>query len=223
MNIKDLFDGAENGTLTFEQFEAIAKEKKANFKDLAEGEYVSKAKYNDDLGARDKSIEQLNGTIAKRDADLETLKTQLANAGTDADKLAKLQSDFDTLQGKYTSDMEAYQQQLEAQRYEFAVKEFANSKEFTSQAAKRDFVRALMDEKLKLKDDTIIGADDFTKAYTKENTDAFVVKQEPNNNNGNNESKPTFVGSTPGGQMPPPTSLSDMMRAANETTRNNFI
>ena len=42
MNIKEIFDKAENGTLTFEQFEALAKDNKAKFADLSEGNYVSK-------------------------------------------------------------------------------------------------------------------------------------------------------------------------------------
>ena len=219
MNIKELFKNAENGTLTFEQFESVAKEKGAKFTDLSEGKYVSKSKYDDDLGAKDKSIDQLNSTITQRDTDLEALKTQLTNAGTDADKLSKLQSEFDTLQGKYTSDMQAYQQQLEAQRYEFAVKEFANGKDFSSQAAKRDFIRALMDEKLKMKDDVIIGADDFTTAYTKDNADAFVVKQEVDNTPKQDSNKPHFVSSTPGTNPNTKPSLTEMMRAANESQK----
>ena len=37
MNIKDLFKQAENGTLTYEQFEAFSKEHKAKLVDLSEG------------------------------------------------------------------------------------------------------------------------------------------------------------------------------------------
>ena len=220
MNIKDLFDNAENGTLTYEQFETVAKEKGAKFTDLSEGKYVSKAKYDDDITAKDDSISKLNETITSRDADLKNLKTQLENAGTDATKLASLQNDFDSLQSKYTADMEAYQQQLAQQKYEFAVKEFANGKEFTSQAAKRDFVRSLISENLKMKDDVIIGAEDFVTAYTKENADAFVTKTEPSTPapQNNNAGKPQFVASTPGASNTPPT-LTEMMRAANEQSR----
>lgn len=223
MNIKELFDGAENGTLTFAQFEEAVKEKKANFKDLSEGTYVSKAKYDDDIKAKDDSIKQLNATISQRDTDLENLKTQLANAGTDADKLAKLQTDFDTLQGKYTADMQAYQKQLADQQYQFAVKEYANGKEFSSKAAKRDFIQSLTNEKLKMKDGVIVGADDFTTAYIKDNADAFVTKEEPATpapsepNAGG--TKPQFVSSTPGPAVPKAPSLTELMKAANEKSR----
>ena len=39
MNIKEIFDKAENGTLTFEQFETIAKDGGAKFTDLSEGKF----------------------------------------------------------------------------------------------------------------------------------------------------------------------------------------
>lgn len=218
MNIKELFDKAENGTLTFEQFEAAAKEGNAKFADLSEGKYVSKSKYDDDIGAKDSSITQLNNTIAQRDTDLADLQTKLKEAGTDTTKLSALQTSFDDLQTKYTTDMQAYQAKLEAQRYEFAVKEYANGKEFTSQAAKRDFVRALLDENLKMKNDIIIGADDFTTAYTQENADAFVVKnvsQEAGTPNGAG-AKPQFVSSTPGTPAPKAPTLTELMKAAND-------
>ena len=222
MNIKDIFDKAENGTLTFAQFEELSKADGAKFTDLSEGKYVSKAKYDDDIGSKDNSIAQLNDTIKQRDTDLAELQTKLNDAGTDATKLSELQSSFDSLQNKYAEDTKAYQQQLEEQKYEFAVKEFANNKEFTSQAAKRDFVRSLISEKLKMKGDAIIGADDFAKVYATENADAFVTKAEPapadNPNSGNSAPKPQFVGTTPGTAPQKKPSLSDMMRAANENS-----
>lgn len=219
MNIKEIFDKAENGTLTYDQFDALVKENKVKFADLSEGNYVSKSKYDDDLNAKDTSITKLNDTIAQRDKDLADLQTQLKDAGTDTSKLAELQTNFDTLQNKYTEDMKAYQQQLADQKYEFAVKEFANSKEFTSHAAKRDFVSQLLNEKLKMKGDDIIGADDFANSYAKDNADAFVTKTEPTEPVApakDETSKPQFVSSTPGTNPNKPMSLSEMMKAANE-------
>lgn len=219
MNIKEIFDKAESGTLTFAQFEELSKAEGAKFTDLSEGKYVSKAKYDDDIVSKDNSIEQLNDTIKQRDKDLSELQTKLNDAGTDATKLAELQTSFDSLQNKYAEDTKAYQQKLEDQKYEFAVKEFANSKEFTSQAAKRDFVRSLLNEKLKMKEDAIIGADDFAKSYATDNADAFVTKAEPavpTPPAGSSTPKPQFVGTTPGTAPQKQPSLSEMMRAANE-------
>ena len=220
MNIKDIFDKAENGTLTFEQFETLAKEGNAKFADLSEGKYVSKSKYDDDLNAKEGSIKQLNDTIAQRDTDLAELQTKLKDAGTDTTKLAELQTNFDTLQNKYTEDMKAYQTQLAEQKYEFAVREFANGLEFSSQAAKRDFVREMIGESLKMKEETIIGADDFKKAYEEKNVDAFVSKQEPQTPAPAQEpEKPQFISTTPGGTAPKTPSLSELMAAANAKAR----
>ena len=155
------------------------------------------------------------------------LQTKLKDAGTDTTKLAELQTSFDSLQSKYTADMEAYKQQLADQQYEFAVKEFANSKEFTSQAAKRDFVRSLLSEKLKMKEDTIIGAEDFVTSYAKDNEDAFVTKStssEPASTaGGNSQTTPFFVGSTPGTNPTKKPSLSELMRAANEKAGTQIL
>ena len=94
MKIKEVFAQAEDGTLTYEQFQKIVKEANAKFADLSEGEYVSKGKYDDELASLNAQIETLNGTIGTRDTDLEALKQQLAEAGTDAEKLSTLSNDF---------------------------------------------------------------------------------------------------------------------------------
>ena len=226
MNIKEIFDKSETGSLTYADFEAFAKESGAKFADLSEGKYVSKAKYDDDIGAKDSSIEQLNATITQRDTDLADLQTKLNDAGTDATKLSELQTSFDNLQNKYAEDTKAYQQQLADQKYEFAVREYANGKEFTSQAAKRDFVRSLLNEKLKMKNDTIIGADDFATAYATENADAFKPVEQPEPTppaQQTSANKPQFVGATPGTQEQKKPSLTDLMRAANENPGVNSL
>lgn len=179
MNIKEIFAKAENGTLTLEQFEQIAKDGGAKFTDLSEGKYVSKSKYDDDIQIKDTSIEELNKTLAQRDVDLKGLKEQLASAGTDATKLSELQGNFSSLQKKYEEDIKTYQDKLDNQQYEFAVREFANGKKFTSNAAKRDFTNSMLGAKLKFdaEKQRIIGADDFVKSYGEDNADAFVVEQ----------------------------------------------
>lgn len=178
MNLKELFDKAENGVFTYDQFIEAAKEVGAKFEDINEGNYVSKFKHEEAINAKNQEIETLNGTIATRDTDLNNLKSKLEEAGTDADKLATLQTDLSTLQGKYDNDIKEYQSQLAKQAYEFAVKEFAGSKKFTSNAAKRDFIQSMLAKDLKMENDKILGAEDFVTAYSKDNADAFVVEPE---------------------------------------------
>lgn len=187
MNIKEIFDKAENGTLTYEQFLAAVQEAKANFTDLSEGKYVSKQKYDDELKQRDTRITSLSDTISARDTDLATLQNTLKDAG-DIEALKTASADLDKLQKKYDKEMKEYQTQLKRQAYEFAVKDFANSKKFTSNAAKRDFVNSMLSKSLTVENGVIMGAEDFTNAYAKENSDAFVVED--------TAPKPTFVAPT---------------------------
>ena len=207
MNIKELFEkSAENGSMTYEQFEAAAKAANAKFADLNEGAYVSKSKYASDLASKDDQIKTLNDTITNRDTDLTSLKTKLEAAGADADKLATLTNDFTALQTKYTEDTKNYQAQLSKQAYDFAVREHANTKKFTSEAAKREYIRSMSAENLKLKDDVIIGAEDFDKLYMEKNADSFVTEN-PNPNPPTPTASavplPTFVAPTSSGSQPP--------------------
>lgn len=210
MDIKELFDKAENGTLTYEQFTEAAKEAGAKFTDLNEGKYVSKRKYEDELAGKASEIETLNGTLTTRDTDLEELKRKLEEAGADTDKLASLTAEFDALKGKYDEDAKNYKAQLKKQAYEFAVKEYANGQKFTSNAAKRDFIQSMIAKDLKMEKDRILGAEDFRQAYGEENADAFVIDTpdpEPDT------PKPQFVTTTPGAEDITPNVANDFVSA----------
>lgn len=189
--IKELFDKAENGVLTYDQFEQACKDSGIKLANLANGEYVSKQKYDSD--------------ILSRDTDLQTVREQLNKANGDSEKLATLKKSLEELQGKYTQ-----------QAYEFSVREYASGKKFTSNAAKRDFVKTMIEKKLTMENGKIIGADDFTTAYSAENADAFATEkaEEPK--------KPQFVGNTT-----PPAEQTEMtkeqFRRLNYIERNNLF
>lgn len=194
MELKKVFETAENGTLTFEQFEEAAKKAGAKFVDLSEGGYVSSHKYEDDLAAKTKEIETLNGTISGRDTDLEALKKQLEEAGADATKLQEATANLAALQSKYDGDMKSYKEQLKKQAYEFAVKEYANTQKFTSTAAKNYFIQSMIAKDLKMDKDKILGADDFVTAYKADNSDSFVTEPEtPPDGTGDEDITPHFV------------------------------
>ena len=136
MTIKEVFDKAENGTLTWEQFQAAMGT--AKFVDLTEGHYVSKQKYDDDISNRDTQITTLNTTIQTRDNDLATLQQTIKDAG-DIDALKQASQDLADLRQRYDTETKQYQKQLRQQAYEFAVTEYVNGLKFTSKAAKNDF------------------------------------------------------------------------------------
>lgn len=199
-DLKELFEQSEDGVLSYEQFAEALKANDVKLVDLNEGGYVSKHKYESELEARTKEIEALNGTVSTRDTDLEALKKQLEEAGTDATKLSELTSQFESLKGKYDADTKAYKDQLRSQAYEFAVKDFASTKKFSSQAAKRDFIQSMIAKQLKMEGDSILGAEDFVNAYTENNADAFIQESDFDDDDYEEPARPQFVSSTPGAE-----------------------
>lgn len=190
--LKELFEKAEGGTLTYEQLVALAPE--AKFVDLSGGDYVSTQKYNDELAKRDTRITSLDETVKARDTDLQNLRTQLEAAGTDATKLTDLTTKFDELQKQYDKDTKAYQKQLKDQEYRFAVTEFSNQQKFSSKAAKKQFEAEMYEKKFAVENGVILGATDFLAAYRAENEDSFEAdKAEPETPPAQ---KPHFVDST---------------------------
>lgn len=175
--LKDFFDGVEDGKLTYEELAQAVEAEGMKLVDLSKGEYVSKQKYQDELDAKAQEIATLNETIGTRDTDLADLQSKLEAAGTDAEELSKLSNEFTTLKSKYDGEVKSYKEQLKKQAYEFAVKEFASDKHFTSQAAKRDFINSMIQKDLKMEEGKIIGADDFVAIYTQNNADAFQVEE----------------------------------------------
>lgn len=208
MNLKELFDKAENGTLTWEQLKSAAGD--AKFVDLNEGEYVSKRKYESEVSTLNSRIDTLNETISSRDTDLAALQKTLTEAG-DLDSLKQASKNLSDLQKKYDKETKQYQEQLAKQAYEFAVKEFANSKKFTSNAAKRDFVNSMISKNLTMENNLIIGATDFVEAYSKDNADAFVAEEESAD-----RQKPTFVAPTNTEPAPKKKTLSELMQMKND-------
>lgn len=212
-SLKKFFDEA-GGSLTYEELSSMIKENGSKFVDLTEGNYVAKNKYENELESLNTQIAELNGTIGTRDNDLADLRTKLEAAGADSSKIASLTKDFEDLQAKYTEDTKAYEDKLRKQSYEFAVKEFAGSKQFSSKAAKRDFIKTMIDAGLEVKDGEIVGADEFIDTYLEDNEDAFLTDYEDSeyyddDDYGNGfdeeneyipEHQPQFVAPTPGGE-----------------------
>lgn len=194
--IEEIFNKSETGTLTFEQFKELSDGMK--FADISKGDYVSKSKFDSEISNKEEQIKQLNSTISARDTDLAELQKKLEAAGNDATKLAELNTNLTDLQNRYDEEVKNYRAQLESQRYEFAVNNLANTKKFTSGAAKRDFIHSLMDSKLTMEGENIVGIDDFITKYLTDNADAFVVEESEPTPNDNK--LPTFAASTQGTQ-----------------------
>lgn len=193
MDLKKLF---ESGALTYEQFSSAVTAAGYKLADLSTGNYVSKKKYEDELQAKDTTIQDLNNQISTRDTDITNLKNQLEDGSkTNETKITDLSNQIQKLQGDYANAKNEYETRLKKQSYEFAVREFANGKKFTSNAAKRDFTEQMIQKNLQMEGQKIIGADDFVTAYTESNPDAFVQGDPAPAPQGN--PKPTFIQPTP--------------------------
>ena len=222
MTIEEIFGQSEDGLLTFEEFEQLAKEGKCKFADLSEGEYISANKHSSEVENLKNQIQALNETLATRDEDLSSLQEQLKEAGDGYVEIDALNGALKDLQGKYEADVTAYKEQLKKQEYEFAAKEFANTKKFSSNAAKRDFTQSLIAKGLEMKDGEIVGVEDFAKTYSMENEDAFYTEPKAPAEPPKAEPKPTFISSTPGTDLGSKPSLTEMMMFKNENPELNI-
>ena len=180
------------GALDWEQFSAKVKEAGYKLADLSKGEYVSTAKYNDELNAKDTQINNLTEQITKRDADLQTLNDSLSKLKDNEGEATALREQLTKLQEDYATAKTDYEQKLNTAKYEYAVKDFANNQHFTSAAAKRDFIRSMVSSNLQMDNDKILGATDYLDKYKKDNADSFKVEE--------SDKKPKFVDKTTGQQ-----------------------
>lgn len=215
--LKALFEGIEGGALTYEQFASAAKASGIKLADLSKGEYVAKKKYEDDLSGKDSVIADLNATIDTRNTDLKSLQEKLDKAGTDSTQIESLSGELEKLRKDYDKATKDYNSKLQAQAYEFAVKDFASNQSFSSNAAKRDFINSMLAKKLPMENGNIMGANDYMAEYAKENSDAFaVVNDEPKQP----ENLPKFASNTTdpnnAGADSKKMSLTELMKAKND-------
>jgi chromosome segregation ATPase len=221
MKIEDIFKEAE-GPLTLEQFNEIVSSKGAKFADLSEGNYLSVGKHEGLMESLEKQIETLTEAVAQREADVNELTQRLQEAGNDAEALANVSEQLAALQERYNEDAEAYEEQLSRQAREFAVKEYAATKEFTSEAAKQFYIEKLIDSEdvdFNRKGE-LEGMEDFDSRFAESYKNTFYEKApevEPPVAPEPEAPKPKFSNPTPGATNPAPKmSLSEMMQAKNE-------
>ena len=174
--LKDIFDA---GPLDFAAFVKAVGDKGLNLADLSQGEYVSRSKYDTDVGKYKGQAEDPTAQITKRDSDLKDLNTALTAAQADASKYAEAQSQLTTLQTTYADEKAAYEQRLKDQDYSFRVKTAAGDLKFSSKAAKNEFIRQAVEKKFKVDGETLVGYQEFLKQYQTDDPGAFAAPEEP--------------------------------------------
>lgn len=173
--LKALFGDGES--LTYEQLQEKVKEAKFNVVNIADGSYVSRAKFDDTANRLNKQVTGLQEQLTQRDADMNDLNNKLTAAQADTGKLTEAQDALKALQSKYDTDKQAWEANNAKQAYEFAVKTAAGKLHFSSAAAQRDFVRGAIDAGFKMDGETIIGFSDYVEKYKTDDPTAFVQEQ----------------------------------------------
>lgn len=166
--------------LTKTEFEAALKShSEIKLVNLSDGNYVAKAKYDNDLRAKDASIQTLTNTVAERDKALGELKTQLENAGTDAQLLSELKTKVTTLETQAATDKQNYEAALHKEKNKGACKDFASGLKFKSKADKEHFINFMIAKNLEMDGDKLIGANDCLESYKADYADSFVAEEKP--------------------------------------------
>lgn len=156
------------------------KTKHVKFADLSEGKYVSAEKHTSQIEALNQQITGLQGQITQRDTDIAGLNEKLTAAATDATKLTEAQNELTSLRTKYDTDKQEWDAKLKEQARESLVRERAGLIQFSSAAAKRDFIREANSKKFQMDGDTLLGYEDFMTKYKTENPGAIVEpKKDP--------------------------------------------
>ena len=173
-----------------EEFDKLVAE---NYKTVAELEVV-KNNLTNVTTERDTYKDKYDKDIKQRDADLAKLQKQLKEAGDNSEQLETVQEELENLKTSYAEDKKNYEAQLNKQKYEFAVKEKVNTLQFTSNAAKKNFIADVIATGLKMDGDTLLGFDDYVAKYKEEDAGAFVVddSSDDGDGEGDNKRKPKF-------------------------------
>lgn len=193
------------------------KTKHVRFADLSEGGYVSVDRFNSQVNTLSQQVKDLQGQLTQRDTDIADLQGKLTAAQTDATKLTEVQTQLSGLQAKYKQDKDTWAADVAKQRKEFMVREKANGLQFTSAAAKRDFLSQANGKDFQLDGETLMGYEDFLTKYRAENPGALVDETPPAPQPDPAPApKPNIV--LPGTPPAPARgkSLSEMMKAKNE-------
>ena len=180
------------------------KTKHVRFADLSEGGYVSVDKFNSQVNALTQQVNDLQGQLTQRDTDITGLQERLTAAQADTSKLAEAQTQLTNLQAKYEQDKQTWDANVAKQRKEFMLREKANGLQFSSAAAKRDFIGQATGKDFQLDGETLLGYEDFLTKYKAENPGALVEEQpKPSDGGGGDEGddgKPQIV--LPKGKKP---------------------
>lgn len=150
-----------------------------NGSDIENAKATATKKFESERDTLQGQITDLQAQVAQRDIDLSDIQKQLSAAQENASKLTEAQESLKGLQSKYDTERKEWEAKTAQQAYEFAVRERANALEFSSTAAKKEFIREAIGKGFKMEKDTILGFDDYVNVYRESDPGAFVTEPEP--------------------------------------------
>lgn len=89
---------------------------------------------------------------------------------------AKMSEEIEKYKAQAEQAKADYEKQIADRDYADLVDKAVASLKFTSNSAKKAFIAELNSDKLKVKNNTLIGFDDFVKAYKESDADAFSIE-----------------------------------------------
>lgn len=172
--LKSLFDNnGQPAALTFEQFTEKLGTSGVKLANLADGEYVAKAKYDADLGKAKTERDGLRGQLDTANTTIQSYKDM------DIDGIKASAASWEQ---KYKDETAALTQRLQEQELAHHADLFMSGYQFTSDAAKAG-IRALFDKQgFKLGEDgTFLGAKEWMEQQiaSEGNKGAFHVETPP--------------------------------------------
>lgn len=141
-----------------------------------------------------KTIQKMDDTIETYRGKISELQTDIATKSKDYEDLnkehmlskAKIEEfekvDIDGLK----NSIQEWENKYNQREYDLSVDKYMQNYKFTSELAKEATISKFKEQKFKLKDGKLDGAEEYMKKFMEENKSAFVIEDNNTQNNNNN-------------------------------------
>ena len=141
-----------------------------------------------------KTIQKMDDTIETYRGKISELQTDIATKSKDYEELnkehmlskAKIEEfekvDIDGLK----NSIQEWENKYNEREYDLTIDKYMQDYKFTSELAKEATISKFKEQKFKLKDGKLDGAEDYMKKFMEENKSAFVIENNNTQNNNNN-------------------------------------
>lgn len=141
-----------------------------------------------------KTIQKMDDTIETYRGKISELQTDIATKSKDYEELNKEHMlskvkieefekvDIDGLK----NSIQEWENKYNQREYDLSVDKYMQDYKFTSELAKEATISKFKEQKFKLKDGKLDGAEDYMKKFMEENKSAFVIEDNNTQNNNNN-------------------------------------